>query len=391
MKPKEDRQVMPLVVRATYCVLLASVAVGVVPAKTAEREPTEAQRKIDELRWEILRDWPKSRDRYWETVLREAGKLKGGLQLSVRPMHGKPGSEERLELFFQVKNVGDRPVAFFQSKYGDMPAVWIRDHRGSPAEMTKEGIEYYRGGVGGGGTYDLKPGYTWGAMYDLKKHFALESGNTYTLLAAVKEPGPGFELVASPLKLELQKPGAAPKWESAGVGSKPPPGKVPKTPGDKEWEELSAKAGRPIMGCVLEAEMSPVSPGKLVVSLCHEDLDTTGARVDPTTRGIYIPEIGYMATDYRVLVRDPAGKPVPLTRVSKEPPAKEESHRKTPEPYTKMTRHLRFGDGVGALIPLKEWFDMQKPGEYSVLVSLPSSDPSGPVWVAKPIKVTMTK
>ncbi len=42
---------------------------------------------------------------------------------------------------------------------------------------------------------------------------------------------------------------------------------------------------------------------------------------------------------------------------------------------------------MGVVIPLKKYFDMAKPGEYWVLVSLPSGAAKGPSeWVAAPIK-----
>ena len=52
---------------------------------------------------------------------------------------------------------------------------------------------------------------------------------------------------------------------------------------------------------------------------------------------------------------------------------------------------MAFGDGVGAIIPVTDWFDMKKPGQYSVLVSLPSPDGKGPPWVAEPVVVSVPK
>ncbi len=55
---------------------------------------------------------------------------------------------------------------------------------------------------------------------------------------------------------------------------------------------------------------------------------------------------------------------------------------------------------IGAIIPLTKWFDMKRPGDYTVVVTLQAPDEQyhraenghwvperGPFWVAEPIKV----
>jgi hypothetical protein len=50
---------------------------------------------------------------------------------------------------------------------------------------------------------------------------------------------------------------------------------------------------------------------------------------------------------------------------------------------------MRFG--TGALLPVAELFDMREPGEYSVLVWLPSADGRGPPMVAEPVRITVPR
>ena len=45
------------------------------------------------------------------------------------------------------------------------------------------------------------------------------------------------------------------------------------------------------------------------------------------------------------------------------------------------------GDAMGAMVPLRNLSNLNEPGEYSVLVSLPTHFEGEPDWVAEPIKV----
>ena len=91
---------------------------------------------------------------------------------------------------------------------------------------------------------------------------------------------------------------------------------------------------------------------------------------------------GAKANDYDIMVRDAAGNVVPLTQGGRTELAARNAQG---------SGFLRPGDAVGAVIPLREWFSMDAPGEYSVLVSLPPTKKGGPTWVAKPVKVTFGK
>jgi hypothetical protein len=158
--------------------------------------------------------------------------------------------------------------------------------------------------------------------------------------------------------------------------------------------------------------ISPEEPKNLVVSLTCLRVSESASygRAWERGRGWWLPgetpdgraDAGRQASDYRVFVLDPDGKPLPLTAFGKADIA-------APEP--EYGERLRKYCSIGAVIPLTRWFDMNKPGDYTVLVTLKAlgekyhfvkagdgkhylkaangewvHDP-GPLWVAKPIKV----
>jgi hypothetical protein len=82
--------------------------------------------------------------------------------------------------------------------------------------------------------------------------------------------------------------------------------------------------------------------------------------------------------DYEVLVRDPGGKPVPLTSNGK----------KFFESGELLdVRELNPGEAIHANLPVTELFAMQAPGEYTALVSLPVMGSVDAVLTAAPVKI----
>jgi hypothetical protein len=147
-------------------------------------------------------------------------------------------------------------------------------------------------------------------------------------------------------------------------------------PADKQWSANIVNAGAPVQGCVLEVIDSPISHGKgeLVVSLVCEELPE-GDKGKPVKR----PEM----KDYRVLVRDYLGRAVAPT-----PGFPRTDRAEVGKRFEKDTSvYLHRGDAMGAIIPLKEYFNLTKPGEYWALVSLPSGTAGKPDWVSEPVKV----
>ena len=123
-------------------------------------------------------------------------------------------------------------------------------------------------------------------------------------------------------------------------------------------------------------------------------LATVGGHSRPSADGR--ADAGRQPADYRVLVRDPDGRPVPLTPYGRQAIAAAARARGS------LWKQYA---AIGAVIPLAKWFEMTKPGKYTVLVTLKApdekyrvldrhgqptplpADQDGPLWVAKPIKV----
>jgi hypothetical protein len=156
-------------------------------------------------------------------------------------------------------------------------------------------------------------------------------------------------------------------------------GKRPRRPQKTRENRLLKPENRPRLvkhglvqfGCVLEADISPVTPGAnhLVISLINVIPGDAGSTWHATK-----------ATEYHILVRHPNGSFVPMN---------EQAHKETA--IDKRCDHggnnCGEGNGNGVVIPLAQWFDMSAQGDYTVLVSLPIRS----VWVAKPLKVKGTR
>ena len=141
----------------------------------------------------------------------------------------------------------------------------------------------------------------------------------------------------------------------------------------RDWARSAADAGKPHRDCCLDAFPCTAKEGgpKVVASsVCVE------------RPWGYIRLPGTDAADYKILVYDASGIPAPRLRPAGPPSGK----------LTGTGRDgglIGIGDAIGAVIPLTEWFDMKKPGRYSVLVSPPSPGSNDPPWVAEPITVTV--
>ena len=53
--------------------------------------------------------------------------------------------------------------------------------------------------------------------------------------------------------------------------------------------------------------------------------------------------------------------------------------------------HARCYIHDAPLIPLSNWFDLNTPDDYSILVVLPSNKKGSPPWVAGPVKLRVRK
>lgn len=275
----------------------------------------------------------------------------------------------------------------------DSPDALVRDAQGKMVALTNSGERRYgamRLNRNHSGFFVARPGYAYGCTLPLNEIFALDRAGKYTVLLTQllasdfdREHGP-WRLVAKPLVIEITEVTGATRndirWnEEIGNDNRSP--SSPGSANGTQWSRLALMAGKLQRGCILEAFIPVDEPhgGKIIASLTRLTMDRV---CDMGGLDFLDTLTGAAASDYDIMVRDQKGADVPLTQ------------RGRAELAARADQDgglLRPGDATGAAIPLKEWFSMNAPGEYSVLVSLPSRKPGGAMWVAKPIKVTLER
>ena len=266
--------------------------------------------------------------------MQRAGEPDAGVILEARLVTESPLPGEDINLIFSLRNMSDRP---FQPGWASLrpfesvvePKLLIRNSKGEPVELTRKGMrKVYETFFGGGSGFfqRLAPGRAWGDCMTVSDYFDLSKPGDYTILVwggEVPEDtmmvgiGGAFRRnvgirgwVAKPIALTVGKHAASGEDEHR-PASTPPKERFPKsTLGDsaeKEWSDLTQEARHSHHKCILDATCSPLAPSAvhLVVSLICLDLDHyVGAR---------FTQMGENPANYRVLVRDSAGRFVPLT------------------------------------------------------------------------------
>ncbi len=252
----------------------------------------------------------------------------------------------------------------------------------TPRWISTNEVLYPRGFVPTGGRYRSSAA---NADYPLEMVFSLRRGATYTVLTAVnltldeefiEQPyhTPEFAKAKDFSALVVAKPVAfsvplsdsdAPEGKQLSSPTLPVvPRKSPPT-FDEQWEAASRFAGKPFEGLLLQA--SAGGPRELKVDLCNR-----------SDKGLIVQK-WKGDSDYEILVRDSAGKPVPLT----------EKGRKSFQSgeLLDIIPWLKPGAAVHASLPLAELFAMQSPGEYTILASLPIMGTIDAVLTAAPVKI----
>jgi hypothetical protein len=277
-------------------------------------------------------------------------------------------------LVLSLVNLRDKPVTLGNVSWRSAPPdVLVRGPSGALMRLTNWGAFFYAWPSSGsdGGRRELAPGHALARVLELDKIFQLDKPGTYSVIGAEELRGDVSGLVASKvLSLELRPGTGADAAEKADRA-------------DKKWAELLAAAGQPRRGCVVEAVASPAAAGpvRIVVTLTRVGDEPGTDYANP------LATYGADAIDYTLLVHDSSGKRVPLS-------ARGQAALAAPRRLYQQNNLGRRGEAVGAVIPLAEWFDLAKPGEYGALVSLVppvSPGPKGPTWVAKPITVKVGK
>jgi hypothetical protein len=328
-------------------------------------------------------DWYIDYTNKWESLLKQAGKHSNGLVLESKLANNLDGSGPSLQL--NVRNVGVQPLSITVGACEQPAKVLIRDESGNFAFMTPKGEEYHAPNVLWAGSVHretLWPGDVRRAdSIQLDSNFILNKHGTFTIIPIMSWGGIDTDVVSTPIQFTISRNSAS---KATAVVANPDDElshvKTPRkdnTTGN-DWAKLEAIAGLPQYSCVLEADVSPVIPNSfhVVASLICEGSDH---RFSTSHAGA--------ATEYRVLVRDCTGRLITMN----------EAARRVSASDIRVARSGPSGgsfivgvyNGIGVIIPLAKWFDIKKPGEYTVLVSLPTRQKSNPLWVAKPFKFTV--
>jgi hypothetical protein len=397
---RSDRAVLRLI----SCISVVSIQILTVSSGLAADAPDkhdfqETARNRYFQRWaEIQKTWPRIREQEWQNLVRTAGEVKGGIQLSLRRIHFKQESATSLTLLVQIRNVSEKPVPYCEGS-SLSPALWLRDRAGNPVPLTPEGLDYYKPRLPGATScciMELQPGSIRGMLYSPGTHFLLKAQETYTAIGVGRVDNSAYDmftrvmdakerLVSKPAVLKLaDDSGSKLLGKNATRDEVTAQSATAENALNKEWTDLTAKAGQMRNSCVLEAMISPLACDKLVVSLSYQDLDryfAMGTLSDGSKQCLLIPTTGNVPEDYRILLRDSRGQVTALNPSATSGSDRNEVKRKIDGTY------LPFGDGIGAVVPLSAAIAKLQPGECTILVSLHSRESTGPTWVAEPIKI----
>jgi hypothetical protein len=360
--------------------------------------------------WDVEPDIAKQ----WDALRARAGHVTDGLALVAHALPNSLRSPEAVTVVVSIVNVSDRPIAL----YGRLPAkpfALVQSEGGRLIEATAEGHRLRESPRFISKPLEalLLPGYAHGELAPIGEYFALSEGHRYTVLLA--DSMAAWEPPSAPQVTGGQSPkGSPPSFVDLGgmtnadlqafrkrkvVGLVSPPVALHVAPArgcadgnassgisasdkrvwiadrtawtEDDWSNASTVAGRLHRGCVLEVIVNRDAAGavQLVTSLIFLEKES---RDDPFVTGT-------LAADYVVAVRDPNGRLLPMTSFGRQMP-------KSPRPGSSSV-YMQTGDAIGALFPLTRCYDMATPGEYAVLVGLPSPTATDSLVFAKPLRV----
>jgi hypothetical protein len=321
----------------------------------------------------------RDRETQWEPLMKRAGTPHRARVLVARPLRNQFEAGQPIDFILSMQNVSNME-AFGETVNGDVPLVLIRDESGHPVRRTEEGNRRYGRGwsviyiAGSELIWSLQPGQAQGKSFSVSRYYVINKPGRYTALFAEAASGGGC--VSRPLTFLVVASGTPkPRGNQNGPGEKEQTvGFGPSRPNDKDWSALAALAGKPLEGLALDAFRSPVSTDRFIVSLRRSYNDER--------EQVPVPMAGLNSGNYWLLVRGPSGQPLPMLRPALEPDIRPGAC----DSLDARNRSLFRGDAIGAAIPITRWFDMKEPGEYTILVALPSSERKAPAWVAPPVK-----
>jgi hypothetical protein len=255
-------------------------------------------------------------------------------------------------------------------KKGDA-AILICDARGTPVlpnESAKEfcvGWRFWGADEWGVLLPDKEStGYKSGGTgsYRLSGQYALHAGRDYTLLSAVRLRETDALVVAAPITFHMHNPYRASDRMQGPRNPEPSPAVPRRRPED--WSQYERFAGKTFEGLVLRAHLGDSL--KLDVALENSSRKSILIR---KWKGV---------SDYHLLLRDGLGKSVPMTAKG----------RQFFQHSTLLDIHdLKPGEQIVAALPLAELFEIENPGDYTVLASLPVIGDVDAVLTAAPVRV----
>jgi hypothetical protein len=317
----------------------------------------------------------------WTSLLPAAGRPAAGVVLEAWLSENSPSGQNQPELVTSVRNTGGRRVFLGQDLEfeGHRPQVLVRTATDGLTRFTPP----LRVGSGPAPSFRVfvEPGYAIGYTVPVQVLELPELGASAVLATRYLGGDVRTMLVSTPVKYEPSKRAAAPKTPTGAPAAAKPPGRTaPERLAGDQWSGLAAIAGQPHRGCVLQALVPSThgKPPRLAVSFMCVGWDPWRDHHDSPSGGL-----GELPSDYRVLLRDASGRAVPPNAAAQKVSGAQELSRNI------MNTNLRLGDAFGAVVPLADWFDLAKPGEYTALVSFTAPGRNGPTWVAEPVKFTV--
>ena len=288
------------------------------------------------------------------------------LQTTIRPQ------EDAIYLMMNLENL-TKDVIRLDVGRGEREIVLVRDKNGTCLPTNENAREIIPSWWFMGGPDVLFPrrfvatdqhphSSVANASYPLQMVFPLRRGATYTVLTAVnltlgddfiKRPYHSVDFadakdfsaltVAKPVTFTvpgIESDATNTKMASASVAPSASP--TPPLTFDEQWKESIRFAGKPFEGLLLAASVG--KPSELTITLHNR-----------SSKSILVKK-WKGESDYEILIRDPAGKPVPLT---------EKGKMFFQSGNLLDIRALKPGEAVHATLPLSEFFAMQAPGDYS--------------------------
>ena len=295
-------------------------------------------------------------------LIASAGAPRGGLVAETRIVKWSDESPT-LTLEAAVRNVHDRPVPV-ACRNGVTETILAAESDGvltaippRPADLMARpcSASFFTDKI-------IEPGCAIGDYIPLGSISLPKEPGRYAMIPMYHAGAYSGWLAGSAVRFEIRRDGSVglvnePKARlSAGPASPPTT-----APADPEWRAAVAMAARPDEHFVLRSFLSPVNRGKL--SLIASMRVTLLGR---WSRAATVPVVGDLpgghASDYKILVRDARGAPVPMTDAGRSWVARQElSVGWTP----------KAGDSFGFVFPLREMFPLSPGKSYSVLVVVP--------------------